>query len=713
MAYPLAQDKRDQLKRLKKNVESSREFFQENYKTFNQFRQFIFKSTLTDDDITSLNDLSKPVLEFNILEPYISRLCGEFSKQEPSIEVFASQDVPTPVDVQTVKVVDGIIRTHLDKCSKNGDAYEVFKDLMSGGFSMFEIFTDYENDMTFNQNFNIRRVFDPTMTGFDPMARSLTKSDGKFCYYLYPMYVDDFKEEYPDVDIENVSFIKNTGFSWSYRNQRTEKVILLCDYYEKKKKRVKIVRLSNNMTMTMKQYQKMLDTYEERQIIAMPPEIVEERYTQMETICRYKFIENQVISYEETDFKYLPLVFVDGNSIWLRESNEGEVEQFTRPFLYHARDIQRLKNFAGQTLANELENMVQHKFKVAEESIPPQYKDAYEDIQHADTLVYKAFSDEDPNKALPPPQEIIRTPIPAEVSNTFASCDSMTQNILGSFDIQMGKLNNSQLSGLAIQESVTQSNATAMPYVVGYLQALTQIANIIVDLIPKYWKTPRTIPIMTPDGKRSYVPINKQDDPNSISLDYCENALHVNVEAGVNFQIQKTRALQQIIGMMQASPAFAGFMNSEGLPILLDNLEIRGIDQLKMLSEGYVQQQKAAAAKAQQQNPEMMKFQLENSKLQAQIQQNQADNQLRSGELANDAQANKNEEMKIILQAQQAGDENLVQKQKAEAETFSKAVESALSIRDHQHRHLTDAIDLTHKILTTPTETQTGTTQNA
>jgi len=34
------------------------------------------------------------------------------------------------------------------------------------------------------------------------------------------------------------------------------------------------------------------------------------------------------------------------------------------------RGYPKLKNFAGQTLGNELENMIQHKFIVAKESLP-------------------------------------------------------------------------------------------------------------------------------------------------------------------------------------------------------------------------------------------------------------------------------------------------------------------------------------------------------
>jgi len=261
--------------------------------------------------------------------------------------------------------------------------------------------------------------------------------------------------------------------------------------------------------------------------------------------------------------------------------------------------------------------------------------------------------------------------------------DQMTQNILGSFDLQMGNLNTSQLSGIAIQESLTQSNAVAMPYVEGYLQALTQAANIIVKQLPKYIKTPRTIPVVSADNKKEFVKVNDPNNPTSM-LDYDDNALQVYVKANVNFSIQKTRALMQMTEAMRVYPAFAQFMNAEGLIPFLDNLEIRGVDQLKLMAEQFIQQMKSQPP---QPNPAMMKLQLEQQKLAIQSQQEQTRSQLKAAEIAQDTHANNINQAKVMLQAKQAASENVVQIAKANAETYAKAVDVALKVADQQHKH--------------------------
>src|SRR5690606_1889099 len=131
-----------------------------------------------------------------------------------------------------------------------------------------------------------------------------------------------------------------------------------------------------------------------------------------------------------------------------------------------------------------------------------------------------------PNVTLPPPREISRTPIPPEITNTFRMSDEMTQTILGSYDSAQG-VNQAQLSGIAFARSAIQSNNASVPYIVGYIKGLNRVAQIIIDLIPKYYRTPRSLPILLPNGKREYMEINKKG---SLYMNYDANNLQVKVE---------------------------------------------------------------------------------------------------------------------------------------------------------------------------------------
>jgi uncharacterized protein YeaO (DUF488 family) len=234
----------------------------------------------------------------------------------------------------------------------------------------------------------------------------------------------------------------------------------------------------------------------------------------------------------------------------------------------------------------------------------------------------------------------------------------------------------------------------------------------MIDLIPKYYKTPRTIPVMGIDGKADYVKINQQD---GVDMFYDTNVLNVKVEAGVSFQIQKNRALEQLSLLMKTSPLFDRFMNEKGLPVLLDNIEIRGIDQLKLMVEDWLQElqkekemaQKQAQEQAQN-NPMMMKNQLEMAKVQMKGQEIQMKGQVHQAQFQLDLQQLKQDQMKILGDLSMARDTNLTQRIKAETERFAKQVDLKLKNKDMHHKHFKEAIETHHMVHNKPKEAQTS-----
>lgn len=686
----VAQRYQDQLARIKKNVRQSHDYFKENYDRFNEFRRFVFESSLTSDELALLASLSRPQLEFNVLEAYISRLLGEFSKQEPSIEV----SVDNPDDMQNMGIMLKVLEQHLRHIffdSKNHHVkYEVYKDLLSGGFSVFKVVTDYKNHMSFDQEIKFLRAFDPTLCGWDILARESHKGDGRYCFELIPMEKDRFEEEYPDVDVDTLSFSRDfSGFNWSYINDKTP-IVMVCDYYEKKFKRFRIVKLVNGKVMPYDDYKDFIEKWNASGSFLPAPGIVgKPRWTEREIICRYRIIENTVIEYEETDYNFFPLIFVDGNSIIVKTPKNGNIRQITRPYVYHAKGAQRLKNYAGIQLASAIENIVQHKFIIKKEALPKEeeFMAAIKDIQKPSNVVVNAFYEENPDMQIPDPiVPVQQAPMPPEVLQGFTTTDNLIQNVLGSYDASLG-INDNQLSGIAIVEAASQSNNAAMPYIVGFLQGMQRVAQIIINLIPKYYVTPRTIPVQDYDGSKSYVPINQ---PNGISFDFEENALNVKVEAGPSFQVQKSKALSQIIALMQASPLFAEFINTKGLGVLLDNIEIRGIDMIKQMVDQWqaeLEQQKKMNQMAQMQemmnNPLVMKNKLEAQKIQNQSIENAKSHDIEMKKLDL-------EKTKILADLHMEETEANIQRLKADTERYSKDVELKIAHQDMRHNHLMD-----------------------
>lgn len=184
-------------------------------------------------------------------------------------------------------------------------------------------------------------------------------------------------------------------------------------------------------------------------------------------------------------------------------------------------------------------------------------------------------------------------------------------------------------------------------------------------------------------------------------MDYDPLSLDVKVEAGVNFAVQKQISLETIIQLMQSSESFAAFINTKGLGILLDNIEIRGIDALRQAASQFMQetqqkqeqaQQMAQQQAAQQLDPKqvmMMQAQAEMAKVAQKKEAVATQAQIDLIKISTD-DAVKNKEadielMKVMADIQGAGVEQALKQEKLDAENARTAVQMAVDVSSHHH----------------------------
>ncbi len=687
----------DSFDNIKGDIEKGFLYFKKNYRTYNDFIRFVFKTSLTPADRSVNQDLQKPNMEFNILEAFISRLCGEFSKMDPAFSVRSKEGVKL-INPAVIELVEAHLKAAFCGGDKNSLSYHLYRDILSGGFSVAKIYTDYAGEKSFDQKIFVERVFDPTLTVFDPLARKSHKGDGRFACELFPKSVGEAEELYGSDITKEVKFTRNAsinGFNWSYRNQK-EDIMLFGEYFRKKMKKTKILKLANGHVVTEKQYESFLEKWEKQGIIEQAPIVIKSRMSDMQTIDMYTVCGNKIVDHKETNFSMLPLVFFDGNSVIVRDSTDSQAEQVIRPYVYHARDTQKMKNFAGQSLCNEIENLVQHKWKAPIEGIPSNkdYQLAYTNPQQATVVLYNQFKDGDPKQPLNAPQEIARVPIPPELTGTFTLADNTVQMILGSYDAAQGDIGSSDLSGVAIMQGAMHSNASAMPYTMGFIEGWARCGEIYLDLLPKYYVTPRTIPVVLPNGKREFYEVNKRDGQ-GIKFDYDVSALEVSIQPGVNYEVQKQISMKVITSLMEISDSFKAFINQEGLEVLLENIDIRGIDKLRYLVQNWMEQQKQAAAAAAQKaqgqlTPEELaakQLEIENKKIDLEHESSQLESEIEMAKVsAKTAVENKQADIKflqVMSTIQDADLDRALDQERLDAENARTAVEMATSVSQH------------------------------
>ena len=75
-------------------------------------------------------------------------------------------------------------------------------------------------------------------------SREPSKKDSEYAFELFPYTKDQFEKKYSR-ELGDVNFSKTQdGFSWYYKIE-DEEIVVVADYYEKKKVKTKIIQLAD------------------------------------------------------------------------------------------------------------------------------------------------------------------------------------------------------------------------------------------------------------------------------------------------------------------------------------------------------------------------------------------------------------------------------------------------------------------------------------
>src|SRR5260221_9510955 len=157
MQIPGVKDNKAEHTRIKKLIEHAYKSFRSNYERFNEMRRFIFLSSISTTERSINQSLNRPNIEAPVLEPMISRLRGEFARNEPFIKVGTSAGAPP--NALRNKVIEGHMRHIFEHAkSKNNLQFNIYTDTLTGGFSGAKVFTEYTNDKSFDLEICIQRT---------------------------------------------------------------------------------------------------------------------------------------------------------------------------------------------------------------------------------------------------------------------------------------------------------------------------------------------------------------------------------------------------------------------------------------------------------------------------------------------------------------------------------------------------------------------------
>ena len=568
-------DEAEVLKKAREDLVLWDGYFGENVVRGKDDMNFVLRDQWSAVERSEFNRLFKPAMTFNKLYDTTKKVVGEQRKNKPDLMVRSLTGKSTQ---QQIDLRADLVRT-ISYQSQNDLVYQTaFKQALMMGYGAFEICLDYESPKSFNQVIRYELIPDVTRTSFDPTAMKPHKGDGNFCARQYVYTKEEFYATYPAV-MNPISYADPRSlldFQWETRD-----TIVVCKYSRKEWFPVKLYLLSDGQTVTEDEWADMQDNIKMQNDLADSseivgdiirkniPEIVGERMSKDFKIRQYVLTQNQIIEFTDWPSKYLPLIFVDGDSNFING------QQYTRSFIHEAKDAQKFVNYVGSEVAAEIKNRRREQWMGTPDNILGNEQMWRNPELQNGILIAKP----DPKTGAMPS----KLP-PWELSNSLLQqyqrgCQDMRE-ILGFSENEA--LSGHDMSGKARRERKLEGSMSAYVYFDNLNQAIEQGGRVVLDLLPVIaGEHERHMVVSKSDGRTDSIVLNKivgeADNGEPIKDNTLEGGDYdVEIDTGPSFAVQKDIALEFFQQTLQANP--------QTFPLIADlwakNLDVQYMPQI-------------------------------------------------------------------------------------------------------------------------------------
>lgn len=568
-------DEAEVLKKAREDLVLWDGYFGENVTRGKDDMNFVLRDQWSVVERSEFRRLFKPAMTFNKLYDTTKKVVGEQRKNKPDLMVrsLTGKSSQKQIDLRA-----DLVRT-ISYQSQNDLVYQTaFKQALMMGYGAFEICLEYESPKSFNQTIRYELIPDVTRTSFDPTAMKPHKGDGNFCARQYVYTKQEFYATFPHV-MNPVSYSDPRSlldFQWETRD-----TIVVCKYSRKEWFPVKLYLLSDGRSVTEDEWEDMQEDIQMQNELADAsevvgdlirnniPEIVGERMSKDYKIRQYVLTQNQIIEFTDWPSKYLPIIFVDGDSNFING------QQYTRSFIHEAKDAQKFVNYVGSEVAAEIKNRRREQWIGTPDNILGNEQMWRNPELQNGILIAKP----DPKTgALPdklPPWELSQSLL----QQYQRGCQDMRE-ILGFSENEA--LQGHDISGKARRERKLEGSMSAYVYFDNLNQAIEQGGRVVLDLLPVIaGEHERHMVVSKADGRTESVILNKLVGQTEDGKPIRGNALDggdydVEIDTGPSFAVQKDIALEFFQQTIQANP--------QTFPLIADlwakNLDVQYMPQI-------------------------------------------------------------------------------------------------------------------------------------
>ena len=557
---------------------------------------------------------NKPKFEVNKIMLSVIRIINEYRNNRITVDYVAKDGSKSDKLAETC---DGLYRAD-EQDSVADEAYDnAFEEAVGGGFGAWRLRTSYEDDEDEDnerQRIQIEPIFDAdSSVFFDLNAKRQDKADARFCYVIYSMTYESYKEEWNDDPTSWPKIIHQYEFDWC-----TPDVVYIAEYYkvEDVTETIRIFRAIDGTEERYKSSEFTDDPALEETLAAIGSVEVRQRKIKSRKIHKYIMSGGKVL--EDCGYiagKCIPIVPVYGKR-WFVDNVErcmGHVRL--------AKDAQRLKNMQLSKLGEiSALSSVEKPILTPDQIAGHQLMWAEDNLKDYPYLLINPITNADGSQAISGPVAYTRSPaIPPAMAALLQVTEQDMQDILG--NPQGADKLVSNISGKAVEMIQQRLDMQTFIYMSNFAKAMKRCGEVWLSMAKDiYIEEGRTMKIINEDESTGTVTlmqptIDQETGEVRMANDLSMAKFDVNVEVGPSSSSKRAATVRALTGMMQITQdpetlqvlGAMAMMNMEGEGIS----EVRDFFRQRLIRMGVVKPTEQeiealmaeAEAKGQQQDP--------------------------------------------------------------------------------------------------------------
>ena len=493
---------------------------------------------------------NKPKFEVNKIALAVMRIISEYRNNRITVD-FVSKDGAE--NDKLADTCDGLYRAD-EHDSVANEAYDnAFEEAVGGGFGAWRLRTTYEDDEDEDnerQRIQIEPIFDAdSSVFFDLNAKRQDKADARFCYVIYSMTRESYKEEWNDDPTDWPKIIHQYEFDWC-----TPDVVYIAEYYkvEDVTETIRIFRTIDGSEERYKSSDFNDDPNLEETLAAIGSVEVRQRKIKSRKVHKYIMSGGRIL--EDAGYiagKCIPIVPVYGKR-WFVDNVErcmGHVRL--------AKDAQRLKNMQLSKLGEiSALSSVEKPILTPEQIAGHQLMWAEDNLKDYPYLLINPITNADGSQAISGPVAYTRSPaIPPAMAALLQVTEQDMQDILG--NPQAGEKVVSNVSGKAVEMIQQRLDMQTFIYMSNFAKAMKRCGEIWLSMAKDvYVEEGRQMKVITDNGDTDSVTlmqptIDQETGEVKMANDLGAAKFDVDVDVGPSSSSKRAATVRALTGMMQ------------------------------------------------------------------------------------------------------------------------------------------------------------------